>query len=205
MLETTNLECVRGNRRLFKEISFSVRPGDLFQLTGPNGSGKTSLIRMLCGLLPPTNGEICWQGTNISSLREEYFSVVTYLGHRQGVKDELTVLENLRVSSGLSGIEITRKHALDALTRMGLAEHENLPARLLSEGQRRRLALTRLLVCRTTLWLLDEVLTSLDKAAVELIKSLIREHLAKGGMAIVATHHEMDLAAGMFQRIEFAS
>ena len=205
MLETTNLECVRGNRRLFKEISFSVRPGDLFQLTGPNGSGKTSLIRMLCGLLPPTNGEICWQGTNISSLREEYFSVVTYLGHRQGMKDELTALENLRVSSGLSGIEITRKHALDALTRMGLAEQENLPARLLSEGQRRRLALTRLLVCRTTLWLLDEVLTSLDKAAVELIKSLIREHLAKGGMAIVATHHEMDLAAGMFQRIELAS
>jgi len=205
MLETTNLECVRGNRRLFKEISFSVRPGDLFQLTGPNGSGKTSLIRMLCGLLPPTNGEICWQGTNIGSLREEYFSVVTYLGHRQGVKDELTVLENLRVSSGLSGIEVTRKHALDALTRMGLAEQENLPARLLSEGQRRRLALTRLLVCRTTLWLLDEVLTSLDKAAVELIKSLIREHLAKGGMAIVATHHEMDLAAGRFQRIELAS
>jgi len=205
MLETTNLECVRGNRRLFKEISFSVRPGDLFQLTGPNGSGKTSLIRMLCGLLPPTNGEICWQGTNISSLREEYFSVVTYLGHRQGMKDELTALENLRVSSGLSGIEITRKQALDALTRMRVGENENLPARLLSEGQRRRVALTRLLVCRTTLWLLDEVLTSLDKAAVELIKSLIREHLAKGGMAIVATHHEMDLAVGRFQRIELAS
>ena len=205
MLDATNLECVRGNRRLFKNVSFSMRPGDLVQLIGPNGSGKTSLIRMLCGLLPPTSGEIRWRGTRISALGEEYYSAVTYLGHRHGTKDEFTALENLRVSSGLSGCEITHEQAMDVLTRVGLNGRENLAARLLSEGQRRRLGLARLLVRQTSLWLLDEVLTSLDEAAAESIKLLMVEHLDKGGMAVVATHQELDLSVNNFQRIELAS
>jgi len=205
MLDATNLECVRGNRRLFKNVSFSMRPGDLVQLIGPNGSGKTSLIRMLCGLLPPTSGEIRWRGTRISALGEEYYSAVTYLGHRHGTKDEFTALENLRVSSGLSGCEITHEQAMDVLTRVGLNGRENLAARLLSEGQRRRLGLARLLVRQTSLWLLDEVLTSLDEAAAESIKLLMVEHLDKGGMAVVATHQELDLSVNHFQRIELAS
>jgi len=205
MLDATNLECVRGNRRLFKNVSFSMGPGELVQLIGPNGSGKTSLIRMLCGLLPPTSGEIRWRGTRISALGEEYYSAVTYLGHRHCAKDEFTALENLRVSSGLSGCEITHEQAIDVLTRVGLNGRENLAARLLSEGQRRRLGLARLVVCQTSLWLLDEVLTSLDGAAAELIKLLIVEHLDKGGMAVVATHQELDLSVNNFQRIELAS
>jgi len=205
MLDATNLECVRGNRRLFKNMSFSMRPGDLVQLIGPNGSGKTSLIRMLCGLLPPTSGEIRWRGTRISALGEEYYSAVTYLGHRHGAKDEFTALENLRVSSGLSGCEITHEQAMDMLTRVGLNGRENLAARLLSEGQRRRLGLARLLVRQTSLWLLDEVLTSLDEAGAESIKLLMVEHLDKGGMAVVATHQELDLSVNNFQRIELAS
>ena len=205
MLEATKLGCVRGDRRLFRDLNFSLRPGALVQVTGPNGSGKTSLLRIICGLLAPAEGEIRWQGANIPSLGEEYFRSVTYIGHRNGVKDELTALENLRVSSGLGGVEVSRTKAAEVLDRMGLAGREALPARLLSEGQRRRVALARLLVCTTTLWLLDEVLTSLDNAAVTLVKRLIEEHLSNGGMAIIATHQELNLSAGSFQRLELAS
>lgn len=205
MLEATNLGCVRGDRRLFSDLNFSLNPGGFAQITGPNGSGKTSLLRLICRLSEPAEGEIRWRGTNIRSLSEEYFSTLTYIGHRPGVKDELTAIENLRISSGLGGAEVSRQEAMDTLQYMGLAGREDLPARLLSEGQRRRLALSRLGVCRTVLWVLDEVMTSLDRAAVTLVGSLIEEHLAKGGMAIVATHQELNLSASSFQRIELAS
>ena len=180
-------------------------PGTFVQLTGPNGSGKTSLLRILCGLLAPAEGEIKWEGANIRSLGEEYFTSVTYLGHRHGVKDELTGVENLRISNALNGVNISPKQAGDALTQMGLSGREFLPARLLSEGQRRRVGLARLLVCNTKLWLLDEVLTSLDKGAVSLVRSLIENHLNAGGIAIVATHQELELAAGRTKRLEFTT
>lgn len=205
MLEAKNLGCVRGDRRLFSNLSFALEAGSFAQLTGPNGSGKTSLLRMLCGLLEPAEGEIRWQGANIRSLGEEYFSAITYIGHGHGVKDELSAAENLRVSSGLNGIEISGKEAANILGQVGLAGRESLPARVLSQGQRRRLALARLLICNTTLWVLDEVLTSLDKAAIGLITSVIDEHLSRGGMAIVATHQELSMSASSFQRIELAS
>jgi len=205
MLDISDLECVRGNRTIFRDVSFAVRPGDCFRLTGPNGSGKTSLLRMLCGLLPPAHGTICWMGTNIHKLDEDYFSEMTYIGHRHGVKDELTALENLRVSCGLSGIEISRQSAVSALARMRLEDRIDTPARLLSEGQRRRVALARLLVRRTSLWLLDEVMTSLDTEAVQLVQWMIEEHLSVGGMAVVATHQELTLSEGRLQRIELAA
>ena len=205
MLEVENVGCVRGDRRLFSKVNFSLTPGTFLQLTGPNGSGKTSLLRIICGLMAPEEGEIRWQGVKIRSLGEEYFTAITYIGHRNGIKEELTSLENLRISSGLAGIEVSRKEAHSVLGKMGLAGRENLAARLLSEGQRRRSALAQLLTCRARLWLLDEVLTSLDKAAVTLTKSLIEEHLGKGGMAIIATHQELNLSASSFQRLELAS
>ena len=204
MLDAENLGCVRGDRRLFSDLNFSVQGGGLVQVTGPNGSGKTSLLRMICRLLEPAEGKIRWQGENIRSLGEDYFTTLTFLGHRNGVKDELTSVENLRVSSGLNGIEVSQDAAASILQQMGLGGREQLPARLLSEGQRRRLAVARLSVCTTVLWVLDEVLTSLDKTAVTLVKSLIENHLAGGGMAIVATHQELDFSAGSFQRIELA-
>jgi heme exporter protein A len=196
---------VRGDRRLFSGLNFSLSPGSFVQLTGANGSGKTSLLRILCGLLAPAEGKVTWQGANIRSLGEEYFTSVTYLGHRQGVKDELSALENLRVSSALNGIEISKERARAALSRLGLAGGESLPARFLSEGQRKRVALARLTVSDTKLWLLDEVMTSLDKGAVALVRSLIQEHLASGGIAVVATHQELGLSAVLTKRLELST
>lgn len=204
-LEIDGIGCVRGDRRLFSDICFALTPGKCVQLTGANGSGKTSLLRIICGLMEPEEGEIRWQGANIRTLGEEYFTAITYIGHRNGVKEELTSIENLRISGGLVGIEVSRAKAREILAKMGLAGRENLAARLLSEGQRRRSALARLMICRTAIWVLDEVLTSLDKAAVGLMTSVIAEHLKNGGIAIVATHQELALPAGSFQRVELAS
>jgi len=155
--------------------------------------------------MTPERGEIRWQGAQIRSLAEEYSRIVTYIGHRNGVKEELSSLENLRIASGLAGFELTRAQAQDALVRVGLAGREDLPARFLSEGQRRRSSLARLMTCSTALWLLDEVVASLDKAAVTLFEAVIGEHLNRGGMAIVATHQELHISAGSFQRLELAS
>jgi heme exporter protein A len=205
MLEVTNLDCIRGDRKLFSDISFSLQPGSFLQLQGANGSGKTSLLRILCGLLAPARGEIFWQGANIRSLGEEYFTAITYIGHRSAVKEELTGVENHRINNGLAGVQLTREQAIESLQKMGLSGRENLPARMLSEGQRRRLALSRLLTAATPLWILDEVLTSLDRVAVNLVTSIIETHLQAGGMAVVATHQEMDLTAGSFQRLHLTS
>ena len=196
---------MRGDRRLFSNLDFSLAPGTYVQLTGPNGSGKTSLLRILCGLLAPAEGKIFWDGADIYSRREQYYTAVTYLGHRPGVKDELSALENLRIANALNGVEVSEGDARAALAQMGLSGRESLSARFLSEGQRRRVALARLLISQTRLWLLDEVLTSLDKGAVELVRSLITKHLNRGGIAIVATHQELELPAGVTKRLELTT
>jgi len=204
MLEAVNLSCVRGTRRLFKGLNFSANPGDLIELRGENGSGKTSLLRILSGLAAPAAGEVRWHGTNIRSLGEEYAEAVAYVAHQNGVKDELTAIENLRIANGVAGHALSKHQAQAILEQVGLSRPQNLPARALSAGQRRRLALARLLTSRATLWLLDEVLTSLDDTAIKLSGQFIGDHLTKGGIAIIATHQNLHLAVDRVQRINLS-
>lgn len=199
-----NLTCVRGVRRLFKDLNFSAGEGELVELRGPNGSGKTSLLRILCGLAMPAAGEVRWNGRSIRKLGEEYFASVAYLGHQNGVKDELTAFENLRISGAVAGTPIGKAEAQEILARVGLSQQQNLPTRVLSAGQRRRLGMTRLLTSRAKLWILDEVLTSLDDSAMNLSREFITEHLQKDGIAIVATHQDLNLAAPRIQQLRLS-
>jgi len=204
MLEAINLGCVRGDRRLFGKLNFSINKGAFVEVRGPNGGGKTSLLRIICGLMDPAEGEVRWCGENIRRLGEEYFGAMAYIAHQNGVKDELTAIENLRVSAGLRGIRLSRPETRGILERIGLGNQQHLPARLLSAGQRRRLALARLLTSKAPLWILDEISTSLDDAGLSLSRELMSEHLSQGGLAIVATHQDLNLAAAPMQRIELA-
>ena len=203
-LEAHALECVRGGRRLFHDLSFSLGPGEMLEVSGPNGSGKTSLLRMLCGLLPPVAGEILWQGANIRTLKEEYLKELAYLGHANGIKAELNGLENLRIAGGLAGVRPGDEKITAALEQLGLQVSEARPAKTLSQGQQRRLALARLLVGGKALWVLDEPLTALDSDAVGLVQSVLGEHLEGGGMAVLTTHQLLDVRAGRTTRIHLA-
>ena len=204
MLQGINLACVRGDRELFRDINFSLEAGGLMQVRGPNGSGKTSLLRMLCGLSNPAAGEILWNGAEIRSLNGDYFSVMTYIGHLSGTKDDLTVIENLRISSALAGFEINDTQASEALEYIGLGGREILPVKVLSQGQRRRVALARLLACKTSLWILDEPLVALDVLAVKLIQGLLEQHLKQGGMVVMTTHQEIDVIAASTTQLHLA-
>jgi heme exporter protein A len=202
MLEANALECVRGGRTLFQNLSFSLQPGELIEFTGPNGSGKTSLLRMLCGLLAPASGKILWEGERISSLKEEYLKGLAYLGHANGVKAELSAAENLRIHGGLAGVEPGEEKINAALNRMGLAGREEFPAKTLSQGQQRRLALARLLISPQAFWILDEPLTALDTAAVGLVQSLLGEHIEGGGMIVLTTHQPLEIEGGRTMQIQ---
>jgi heme exporter protein A len=205
MFDVINLGCVRGERRLFSGLNLSVRPGELIEVRGANGSGKTSLLRILCGLAQPAEGEVRWHGKNIRSLGEEYLGSVAYVAHQNGVKDELTAIENLRIASGVAGNSLGEREAQEILAHIGLQRESYLPSRFLSAGQRRRVALARLLVTKAELWILDEVLTSLDAAAIALSSRFIGEHLHNGGMAIIATHQDLNISATTTRQLEITT
>lgn len=204
MFEASQLECVRGDRLLFSEIGFRIEPGGLLHVRGPNGSGKSSLIRMLCGLVLPEAGEIAWNGRSIRH-NEDFRSSLTYLGHLNGIKEELSGIENLRISCGLAGFDITENAALEAFERIGLAGREHLPAKVLSQGQRRRVMLTRLLLVDTPLWILDEPIVALDTDAIGFMRSLFELHLENGGMIVLTTHQELEISARSIQEIRLNS
>jgi len=198
MLEVTDLECVRGERTLFRDVAFTLEPGSLLRIAGANGSGKTSLLRIVCGLAPPAQGEVRWRGESIRALREEFWKDLVYIGHSNAVKDDLTALENLEIACALGGAKNSRGAAYAALEQFGIAACAGLPARVLSQGQRRRVALARLLMSRRLpLWVLDEPFTALDAAAVGLVQTLIGEQLARGGAVVFTTHQEVVIEAAV--------
>lgn len=190
MLEASGLECVRQNRALFRSLSFAIAPGERLRIAGANGSGKTSLLRILCGLLTPSAGEVRWRGDKIDSLREEYSRQIVYLGHAPAVKDDLTPAENLEIACRLAGLAVQADAALEKLGVPG-----NVPVRKLSQGQRRRAALARLAVSESVpLWLLDEPYAALDPQATAIVDGLIAAHAARGGAVVFTTHHETGAA-----------
>lgn len=193
MLDVDNLACTRGDCRLFADLNLSLGEGELLYVYGHNGSGKTTLLRTLCGLILPDEGEVRWGGENIRSMREEFTKDVLYLGHKNGIKADLTALENLRISAALDGFDVEEKRAWDALDHLGLRGREDLEAKVLSQGQKRRVALARLMVNNAKLWILDEPFTALDLAAVDLLQTVIREHQDSGGMVVLTTHQEVAL------------
>ena len=201
MLETTDLECQRGDRRLFAGVGFRLEDGELLYLQGSNGSGKTSLLRMLIGLLPPESGDIRWQGESIGKQRDEYHAALCYLGHHNAIKEELTPLENFHHAARFAGQDMDEDAALDALAQVGLAGREDLPCRYLSQGQKRRVALARLVVDRRPLWVLDEPFVALDVAAVDWLAQIISAHLQRGGMAIMTTHQAVEIPAGAVREL----
>jgi heme exporter protein A len=192
VLEARNLGCERGGRTLFGGLALALPPGEVLRVAGANGSGKTSLLRILCGLLTPTAGEVRWNGAPIQSLKEEYARHVVYLGHAPAVKEELTGAENLRASCALAGLAPSAGQIREALARYGVPADK--PVRQLSQGQRRRAALARLAVSGSApLWLLDEPFNALDAAAAAVTRTLLGEHAQRGGSVVYSTHQDAGL------------
>ena len=194
MLEAADLDCERGGRMLFRSLSFSLRGGELLRVAGANGSGKTSLLRILCGLLPPSAGEVRWNSKGISALREDYSRELVYIGHAQAVKEDLSAAENLSIACAIAGTPVDDEAVAAALARFDMRESQLV--RRLSQGQRRRASLARLaLSAARPLWLLDEPFSALDAEGVSVLNRLIGEHANRGGAIVFTTHQDPGISA----------
>ncbi|MGF1548542.1 MAG: cytochrome c biogenesis heme-transporting ATPase CcmA [Thiotrichales bacterium] len=205
MLEVLSLSCERGDRQLFDEVSFALQPGSLLHVLGRNGSGKTTLLRTLCGLFFASAGEIRWNGRPVAEQGEEYRKDLLYLGHLNGIKLDLTAEENLHIAAALDADDAAPAAIGEALRQIGLAGFEDLPAKVLSQGQKRRVALARLLLSSARIWVLDEPFTALDVAAVEQLQQIIAAFVQRGGIVILTTHQEVPLTSGQIQRLHLAA
>ena len=200
-LSANDLSAVRGERLLFKQLNFSLKNGTVLYLQGANGTGKTTLLRMLCGLSKPYSGVINWCGNNINDLAEEFHQHVVYIGHLPSIKEDLTALENLQFSLALTGELFNLAQASEVLNMLGLARGLHLPTRMLSQGQKRRVALARLWLQDLPLWILDEPFTALDVDATKLLKQKIERFANAGGMVVLTTHQEMLIDAPNFMQL----
>lgn len=194
LLELRAVTCERGGRALFSGLNCRVAAGQLLRVSGANGSGKTSLLRLICGLLPPAQGEVRWCGRPTSGLAEEFGRQLVYLGHAAALKDDLSATENLLVACQLGGLAVTPRQVGLALQQAGLAGRERVPARQLSQGLRRRVALSRLVLASDVpLWVLDEPFNALDTAATEWLSGLVTAQLARGGVVVLTSHQDVGL------------
>ncbi|MCY7370482.1 MAG: cytochrome c biogenesis heme-transporting ATPase CcmA [Polaromonas sp.] len=200
MLELRDVACVRGGRRLFEKLNLTLRPGQLLRVSGVNGAGKTSLLRMLCGLQAPYEGELLWHGARLDVLRENFNCQLVYVGHAAALKDDLSALENLQTAVRLGGTLADTPAARMALQSAGLRGKEHAPARTLSQGQRRRVALARLELAQSqALWVLDEPFNALDTAATDWLLGLIGRQLGCGGLVVLTSHQPVALADALAQ------
>jgi heme exporter protein A len=205
MLQAVSLSCRRGERRLFSDLNVKVEPGTLLAVVGENGSGKTSLLRIFSSLLPAEQGSVLWDGQDIHQLKELYAGQLTYLGHLNGIKDDLTPLENLMSAMSLAGEPCSNNGAKEALEAIGLKRPiHHLPSKVLSQGQKRRVTLARLWLSTHPLWLLDEPFTSLDAASTNVVTQRLLAHLQRGGLAVLVTHQEVALPVERVQRLRLA-
>ena len=195
MLEAIDLAAQRGSTRLFAHVNLRVEPECALIVTGANGTGKTTLLRILAGLSLPAAGRVRWRGDDVSPFADGLRQDAIFSGHLTALKDDLTTEENLATLVALSGDSVSATGRRDALENVALAAQARLPARALSQGQRRRLGLARLALTQRPLWLLDEPATALDAAGVALLTLFLIAHLTRGGCAVVATHQPLDLAA----------
>ena len=201
-LVAEGISCLRNEELLFKDISFNLSSGEVLQIEGANGSGKTSLLRILCGLVLPEEGDISWNGEDIQKIRSKYVQDMHYIGHTNGIKAELSPLENLVVAQSLTTPR--RGYSCeDALAQMEIEELADVPVRKLSSGQRRRVALSSLLISEARLWLMDEPFTSLDDSSRLLVKQMIETHANTGGLVVIVTHDPLELPGIPFKKITF--
>ena len=192
-LQVIALSCERGGRPLFAPQSFTLSPGQAMQIEGDNGSGKTSLLRMVCGLAPTASGEVRWGGQAIAEVRHAFSRDLLYLGHNLGLKDELSAVENLRAALVLAGHPVSDEQSLQALQALGLGSRAHLPLRVLSQGQKRRVALARLQLSKARLWVLDEPFVALDSLAVHALQQVLRNHLQQDGLLLFTSHQAVDV------------
>ena len=205
MLQTVSLRGSRGQRLLFSDISVMIKPGTMLAVAGENGSGKTSFLRMLCGLLSPDEGSVHWQGKDIRQLKELYRAQLIFIGHLNGIKDELSPAENIRISAFLAGDDSSSETVQKALEAVGLVRSiHSLPTRVLSQGQKRRVALARLWLSTRPLWFLDEPFASLDASATSYLTQRLQSHLSNGGMVVVSTHQEIALPTDSVQHLRLS-
>ena len=200
-LAARGLACTRGAARLFRDVSFDVAAGEWLALRGPNGSGKTTLLRCVAGLTRLDAGEVLWDGESTRRDSTSFRASLLYAGHAAGIKDDLSAEENLQCSLALRGFVSSAQAIEGALADVGLARRRRLPARRLSAGQRRRIGLARLALDPAVLWTLDEPLTALDDEGQRLFGRLLERHLAAGGLAVMATHHDLAPAPARELRI----
>ncbi|KHT45119.1 cytochrome c biogenesis heme-transporting ATPase CcmA [Vibrio sinaloensis] len=192
MLEVSQLTAIRDERILFESLSFSIDSGELVQIEGRNGTGKTTLLRIITGLGDRDQGEIFWNGESIESNRDSFHEDLLFLGHSTGIKRDLTAYENLRFYLSVhSKASIDKETIYQALTKVGLAGREDVPVAQLSAGQQRRVALARLWLSQHKLWILDEPLTAIDKQGVKVLEALFLNHAEQGGIVMLTTHQDM--------------
>jgi heme exporter protein A len=200
LLQGTALSCIRQDRILFEQLDISIQSGELLQIAGKNGAGKSSLLRILAGLSQPDEGCLYFQAQPLSTVSADYAANLCYIGHQSGIHEHLTALENIQFWRAVSGVPQTNDFAL--LAHLGLAGLEDIPCRMLSAGQQRRVSLARLWFTPCHLWILDEPFTALDQSAILMLQQHFLQHLQNGGTIVLTTHQSLTLEYSALTKLE---